>query len=97
MYSSFNALEPKRLLNYLDREKEEQVKMIEKQKQKVTELLPELISLQNIYNTKPKVQFFEGEKGMREAYEDTLNSTEMILAFAKGKFYITQSRPITTL
>ena len=78
----FNALEPKHLLTYLEREKEEQAKTIEKQKQKVSELLPQLISLQNIFTTKPKVQFFEGEKGMREAYEDTLSAKEMILAYA---------------
>lgn len=78
----FNALEPKHLLTYLDREKEEQAKKIEKQKQKVSQLLPQLISLQNIFTNKPKVQFFEGEKGMREAYENTLTSTEIILAYA---------------
>lgn len=78
----FNALEPKHLLTYLDREKEEKAKTIEKQKQKVSELLPQLVSLQNIFTTKPKVQFFEGEKGMREAYEDTLTSREIIMAYA---------------
>jgi len=79
----FNALDPKHLLTYLDREKEEQAKEIEKQKNKVNDLLPQLISLQSIYGkTKPKVQFFEGDKGMREAYEDTLNSKEIILAYA---------------
>lgn len=81
----FNALEPKHLLTYLDREKEEQTKKIEKQKKKVSELLPELISLQNIYTTRPKVQFFEGEKGMREAYEDTLTADGMILGYANIK------------
>lgn len=79
----FNALDPKHLLTYLDREKEEKAKEIEKQKTKVNDLLPQLISLQNIYGkTKPRVQFFEGEKGMREAYEDTLKSKEIILAYA---------------
>lgn len=78
----FQALDPKRLLNYLDREKEDQAKIIEKQKKKVQEFLPELISLQNPLSTKPKVQFFEGKFGMREAYEDTLSSKETILAYA---------------
>jgi sugar-specific transcriptional regulator TrmB len=79
----FNALDPKHLLTYLDREREEKAKEIEKQKGKVSELLPQLLSMQNIYAaTKPKVQFFEGEKGMREAYEDTLTSKEIILAYA---------------
>ncbi|KKP94303.1 MAG: Transcriptional regulator, TrmB [Candidatus Moranbacteria bacterium GW2011_GWE1_36_7] len=82
----FNALEPKHLLTYLEREKEEQAKKIEKQKQKVSALLPELISMQNIFGaSKPKVQFFEGEKGMREAYEDTLTSKEIILAYANAE------------
>jgi hypothetical protein len=71
------------LFRVQDREQEEKNKEIEKQKNKVQELLPQLVSLQNIYGaTKPKVQFFEGEKGMREAYEDTLKSKEIILAYA---------------
>jgi len=78
----FNALDPEKLLAYLDREKEEKAKIIGRQKKKVKELLPELISLENIATTKPRVQFFEGEKGMREAYEDTLTSKEIILAYA---------------
>lgn len=79
----FNALDPKHLLTYLDREKEEKAKEIEKQKNKVSELMPQLLSMQNIFGaSKPKVEFFEGEKGMREAYEDTLNSKEIILAYA---------------
>jgi len=80
--TSFNALSPEQLLSYLDREKENEVRKIEKQKAKVSELLPQLISLQNIFTSKPKVQFFEGEKGMRQAYEDTLTSKEIILAYA---------------
>lgn len=78
----YNALDPKKLLNYLDREKEEKIKKIDKQKEIVNSLLPQLISLQNINTSKPKVQLFEGEKGMREAYEDTLNTKNMILAYA---------------
>jgi len=79
----FNALDPKHLLTYLDREREEKAKEIEKQKNKVSELMPQLLSMQNIFGaTKPKVEFFEGEKGMREAYEDTLSSKEIILAYA---------------
>jgi len=78
----FNTFEPKHLLTYLDREKEEYAKRIEKQKEKTQQLLPQIISLQNLKNAKPKVQFFEGEKGMREAYEDTLDSKEIILAYA---------------
>ena len=78
----FKALDPKELLNYLEREKVEHAKQIEKQQKEMEQLLPELISLENPESTKPKVAFFEGEKGMRQAYEDTLTSTEDILAYA---------------
>lgn len=79
----FNALDPRHILSYLDREKEEKVKKIDRQKNNVSQLLPQLISMQNIFGaSKPKVQFFEGEKGMREAYEDTLTADGMILGYS---------------
>lgn len=78
----FQVLDPKNLISYLEREKNEAVRRIDKQKKEVEELLPALKSLENPTSTKPKVQFFEGEKGMREAYEDTLTSTEPIRAYA---------------
>jgi len=78
----FKALDPKELLNYLEREKVEHVKKLEKSQKEIKEILPALISLENPESTKPKVTFFEGEKGMRQAYEDTLTSSEDILAYA---------------
>ncbi len=78
----FKALDPKELLNYLEREKVEYVKKLEKQQQEIQDILPALISLENPESTKPKVTFYEGEKGMRQAYEDTLSSSETILAYA---------------
>jgi len=78
----FKALDPKELINYLEREKVEHTKKIEKQQKEIEELLPALISLENPESTKPKVTFYEGEKGMRQAYEDTLTSSETILAYA---------------
>lgn len=78
----FKALDPKELFNYLEREKIEHVKKLEKQQSEIEELLPALISLENPESTKPKVTFYEGEKGMRQAYEDTLTSKEQILAYA---------------
>jgi sugar-specific transcriptional regulator TrmB len=78
----FKALDPKNLLNYLEREKVEQTKKIEKQQKEIESLLPALVSLENPESTKPKVSFYEGEKGLRQAYEDTLTSSETILAYA---------------
>src|SRR3990167_6434552 len=78
----FNVSDPKKLITYLEHEKADHEKTIEKQKQAVADALPELISLQQPLSTRPKVQFFDGEKGMREAYEDTLTAKGGILAYA---------------
>lgn len=78
----FTAGDPRRLLNYMDREKEEFDKKISQQKEQIKEVLPELLSLIDPRGTKPRVTFYEGEKGMREAYEDTLTAKGGILAYA---------------
>lgn len=78
----FQVLDPQNLINYLDRDKNEYVRKIEKEKDEIKEFLPVLKSLENPESTKPKVQFYEGEKGMRQAYEDTLSSSEAIRAYA---------------
>ncbi|MFA5995570.1 MAG: helix-turn-helix domain-containing protein [Patescibacteria group bacterium] len=78
----FHAGDPKRLIHYLEREREEFDKKIKTQQQLVQQVLPELASLLHPQSTKPKVTFYEGEKGMREAYEDTLTAQESILAYA---------------
>lgn len=78
----FEALHPKELVAYLEREKNETVRKITKQQESVSEILPALISLEKPSGDKPRVSFFEGEKGMREAYEDTLSSKGDILAYA---------------
>ncbi len=78
----FKALDPKELINYLEREKIEHTKKLSKYQQEIEDVLPALISLENPESTKPKVTFYEGKKGMRQAYEDTLTSSEPILAYA---------------
>lgn len=78
----FQVLDPSNLMSYLERNKNEYIREIDKQKKEVEEILPTIKSLENPAGTKPKVQFFEGEKGMREAYENTLKSNEPIRAYA---------------
>lgn len=78
----FQVLDPENLLRYLDRECEEFGRKIERDKKMLEELIPVLKSLENPASSKPKVKFFEGEKGMREAYETTLDAKEPIRAYA---------------
>lgn len=78
----FQVLDPENLLSYLEREQREYSKKIDQQKEEIAHIIPVLKSLENPLSSKPKVKFFEGEKGMREAYDDTLTSTEPIRAYA---------------
>lgn len=79
----FYALPPDKLVDYLEREKRERDKELDLQKEKIKKIMPELISMQNIHSkNKPKVRLFEGEKGMREAYEDSLTAGGLIFAYA---------------
>mgnify|MGYP000199134095 CR=1 FL=1 len=90
--TTFNALDPQKLIQYLDSELNEFQNKLNLQKKQVQDLLPVLQSLQLKNTTKPKVQFFEGEKGMREAYEDTLTSSDKILAYTNVEA-MTQALP----
>ncbi len=78
----YSVTDPGRLLSYLEQEKQNNLARIDKNKQRLEELMPQFISLQDISPTRPKVQFYEGEKGILEAYEDTLSAREIILAYA---------------
>lgn len=47
-----------------------------------SEILPRLQSIHNFRGSKPKIRFYEGKKGILEAYEDTLQYKTEILGFA---------------
>lgn len=78
----FSALHPSELVDFLEREKNAAIRKIQKQQESIKDVLPELISLGHVNSDKTKVTFFEGENGMREAYEDTLSAEDGILAYA---------------
>jgi sugar-specific transcriptional regulator TrmB len=46
------------------------------------EILPQLQSIHNVRGSKPKIRFYEGKEGLKEAYEDTLKYKAEILGFA---------------
>ncbi len=45
---------------------------LEEKKKVIQKILPELLSITNKMEKKPKIKFFEGIKGVKEVYEDTL-------------------------
>ncbi len=72
----YTAESPQKIIDYL-KNKFEQDKEALEQAQKI---LPELESFHNKGN-RPKVKFYEGEKGLIEVYETTLTSSEKIRAY----------------
>lgn len=71
------AESPDRIKEYLSKKK----KQIEKQLEETQAVLPQLKSMHNV-GDRPKVRFYEGDDGLKQAYEDTLTSSETILAYA---------------
>jgi len=59
----------------------QQMKKIQNQLKQAKKLLPQLKSIHN-KDDRPKIRFYEGKKGLRQVYEDTLTSKETIKAFA---------------
>lgn len=64
----FSAVEPKRILEYLDQEE----KSLEEKKQKLTSLLPELELQQNLHE-KPQATLFEGFKAVTNVISNILD------------------------
>lgn len=46
---------------------------LEEKKHTLRRILPELLSIANTLDKKPRIRFFEGEEGIKEVYKDTLN------------------------
>ncbi len=57
------------------------LKKIEDKYTLLKEQLPALVALTDQYNNKPRIQYFEGEAGVKAMYEDLLTSTDTIYAF----------------
>ena len=78
----YSVSDPQALLGHLDREHSQFSAKMSQKKIQVEQMLPELVSIAKAGSSAPKVRFYEGRKGIREAYEDTLTSTGMICAYA---------------
>lgn len=74
----YTASPPERLIQAL----EDEAKRATENLGEARNILPELKSIYVGVGPKPKVTFYEGEKGIETVYEDTLSSTETIRAYA---------------
>ena len=74
----YNPTPPERMVQYLDDAATKYASLVGLARN----LLPELKALYVGVGPKPKVSFYEGEEGLKTAYEDTLTSSETIRAYA---------------
>lgn len=81
VYLEIESLKEKGLLSLVRRHKRtiylaENPKIIqdklEERKDAIARLMPELLSIANSMEKKPKVRYFEGDEGIKEIYRDTL-------------------------
>ena len=66
----------KRRKYYMAADPRELESKLEEQKQILKSILPELLSISNLIDKKPRIKFFEGEEGLKKIYLDTLNYPE---------------------
>ena len=76
--STFSLTHPSKLQNILQTKKKE----LQHQQQSLQNSLPELISLYNLSNNKPNIQFYEGIEGIKKVINDTLTSKTEIYTYA---------------
>lgn len=81
VYDVVEALKTKGLLSSIKKDKKVHfyaedprslVHSFEEKKESLTRLLPELLSIANFLDAKPKIRYFEGDGGIKEIYRDHL-------------------------
>ena len=71
----FTAINPKKLVDYLERRELE----LQAQKERVSAVMGDFLGLCNPLASSPKIEFFEGAEGARTALEETLKAEEKTL------------------
>lgn len=77
----YRAQDPEKLVTHLQEESQKYARLAEEAK----EALPELKSHYRALTDRPRVYFYEGDEGLIRVYEETLTSTEEILAYASDQ------------
>lgn len=79
----YQSIAPEQLPGYIERHRD----VLAETKQQITDLVPQLKLLRSKGKSLPKVQFFEGVEGVKQAYEDTLeNNKGKIIRDITGEF-----------
>lgn len=78
----FSACDPQNLLHFVERKKRE----FDGLQERVEQIMPDLLLVQNPQMSSAKARFFEGERGIVEIYEHTLNCKKKELLFISSQF-----------
>lgn len=78
----YKVIDPTRLQNYIENEKVKFLKNYERKSSNLSDIIEDMEKIKLLKPTKPVVKYYEGERGLQEAYEDTLESKEDIRAYA---------------
>lgn len=70
--TTYQSIDPGLLPSYIDRQKD----VLDQQKSSIEELLPELKRVREHADAFPRVTFFEGLEGVKQAFEDTLENNK---------------------
>jgi len=95
LYDIVNSLKEKGLVGtgrrkkrvvYFAQEPQILARKIDEQKRIAESVMPELLSLANTIEKKPKVRYYEGQEGIKEVYVDTLKYKDQeMLAWVSGE------------
>jgi len=77
----YEALPPEKLQSYLAEQSEKFSRLAEQ----AHELMPELKAHHRTDTKRPRIYFYEGDEGLIRVYEETLTSSEEILAYASDQ------------
>jgi sugar-specific transcriptional regulator TrmB len=78
----FTAEPPQNIIKILETEKEKEILHKNNQIDLLKKIAPEMEGMASKYTHIPKITFYEGEDGLINVYEDTLNAQETIRSFA---------------
>lgn len=64
-------------------------RIMEERKNRITDLIPQLLTFTNLIDKKPEIRYFEGEEGLKEVFEDSLNYPNGEICMMYSESYIT--------
>lgn len=62
--------------------------LMEERKNRISQMMPELVTFAKFIDKKPEVRFFEGAEGIKEVFKDTLNYPDQEICMCYSESYL---------